>query len=1030
MRAIVSNQSVLACAAANVVERLEGRRLLTAGDLDTSFGVGGVVTTDVNAPGGGTDIARAVVVMQADGKIVVAGETSRSGAGTQFALARYNANGTLDVTFGGGDGMVTVDFLGVAAGADIARAMAIQADGKILVAGQAVEAAALGGVNFAVARFNSDGTLDATFGGGDGMVTTDFQGTADSASAMVIQGDGRIIVAGNTDQGIAGGLNVSLARYNADGSLDGTFDGDGRVVTRLSDGADIISALAIQGDGKIVAAGTATEAPELGVANFAVVRYDASGALDVSFGEDGFVTTDFAGIQQLDQGRDVAVLADGRILVAGVASETAGGQNFGLAMYLADGTLDASFGGGDGKATVDFAISIDRASGLVVQADGKFVVGGEVQEPGIGGINFGLARLNSDGSLDATFGGGDGRVSTNIGLTDRINDLFLQADGKIVAAGETNASGTAPNFALARYLPDSPPTARAGGAYGVDEGGSVSLDGSASSDPDQESSTLIYAWDLDGDGIFGESGDGAARGDEIGARPVFSALGLDGGDGAGFNVRLRVTDRDGLSHEDTAAISIRNVTPVITSVTGPGTVDEGTPFTVTVAAQDAGGAQDVLTYHFDFDNDGTYEISGASASASHVYEDNGDYLVNVKVTDGDGGEVRGESMVTVNNVAPTAAITGAPTIKSLPGTTITLGSAVSDPSAADTLTYAWTVTKDGQPVASGTDSTIEFLASETGVYQVTLVVSDDDGGASETQAVSIEVIASSISGIVFADANDNGQVDLGEAGIPSVTVHLSGTDDLGQAVSRTTVTDVDGAYFFLNLRPGNYSVSEEQPAAYTDGKEGVGTAGGTVAPDGFSGIVLGENQDGFNYNFGELPQTTTTPVHSGQTAGIGFWQNKHGQALIKSLNGGPTATALGNWLATSFPNMFGELAGKTNVDVAGFYRERFKLKGTKLDAQVLAVALAVYVTNSNTAGTVAEAYGFVVDGVGLGGASFDVGTSGAAFGVADGTSMQVRQILAATDARAVDGVLYGGDEVLRKLANKVFEGINNSGNNG
>ena len=137
-----------------------------------------------------------------------------------------------------------------------------------------------------------------------------------------------------------------------------------------------------------------------------------------------------------------------------------------------------------------------------------------------------------------------------------------------------------------------------------------------------------------------------------------------------------------------------------------------------------------------------------------------------------------------------------------------------------------------------------------------------------------------------------------------------------------------------------------------------------------------------NYNFGDHADTG---LHRGQTATIGYWQNKNGQALISSLNGGPSSTSLGNWLASQFPNMYGvdaadrNLTGNTNAQVAAFYVTLFKTKGPKIDAQVMATALAVYVTNTNLAGSSATAYGFQVSSAGTGAATFSVGTSGAAF---------------------------------------------------
>jgi hypothetical protein len=174
-------------------------------------------------------------------------------------------------------------------------------------------------------------------------------------------------------------------------------------------------------------------------------------------------------------------------------------------------------------------------------------------------------------------------------------------------------------------------------------------------------------------------------------------------------------------------------------------------------------------------------------------------------------------------------------------------------------------------------------------------------------------------------------------------------------------------------------------------------------------------------------------VQTGQTAGIGFWNNKNGQALILALNGG-TGHQLGDWLADTFVNMFGRnagannLAGKGNSSVATFFQAEFQLKGPKLDAQVLATALSVYVTNATLDSTgVGTKYGFTVNGDGVGTDTWNVGSNGAAFGVANNTTMTVMDLLLATDAQAVDGVLYNGDLLKRNEANSVYSALNQAG---
>jgi hypothetical protein len=204
---------------------------------------------------------------------------------------------------------------------------------------------------------------------------------------------------------------------------------------------------------------------------------------------------------------------------------------------------------------------------------------------------------------------------------------------------------------------------------------------------------------------------------------------------------------------------------------------------------------------------------------------------------------------------------------------------------------------------------------------------------------------------------------------------------------------------------------------------------------------------------GSIVQTITLvatgPVQPGQTATIGFWQGPNGQQLIQSLNSGPGSTQLGNWLAQTFPHLYGaaagadNLAGKSNTEVANFMIALFNQTAhsappgpPKLDAQVLAVALAVYVTNENLAGTTAAAYGFQVSAQGVGAATFNVGGNGAAFGVANNTTLTVLQILQATDAQTPNGLLYDLDSsatisplerALRTMADQIYTAINQQG---
>jgi uncharacterized delta-60 repeat protein len=407
---------------------LETPATAAPGDLDSTFSSDGKVATNFTR---GDDIATAIA-FQLDGKIVVAGLAG--GTGGKFALARYTLGGGLDTTFGG-DGKVTTNF---GPGTDWVNALAVQPDGKIVAVG-ADRPARGDNLRLALARYNTDGSLDASFSG-DGKLTTNFTSGYDYAEDVVLQTDGKIIVAGEARGQFA------LARYDAEGRLDSTFGGDGKAKTDLNSGVDDATSVAIQGDGKIIAAGWSGPARSNDY-RFAVVRYDSDGGLDTTFSGDGKVTTNFT--RGFDYGWDMALQADGRIVVVGAAAGA--GERFALARYDATGALDDGFGG-DGKVITNFNTGSDVATGVAVHGDGRIVAAGWSGPARSSDYRFALARYDSDGGLDSTFGG-DGKVTTNFTSgNDYAWDMGLQTDGKIVAVGHARGSGG--RFAVARYLMD------------------------------------------------------------------------------------------------------------------------------------------------------------------------------------------------------------------------------------------------------------------------------------------------------------------------------------------------------------------------------------------------------------------------------------------------------------------------------------------------------------------------------------------------------------------------------------------------
>ncbi len=388
-----------------------------AGDLDPSFGVGGKVTTDFF---GSLDVADAMAI-QADGKIVAAGVASTGSSGNfDFALARYNVDGSLDPSFGSA-GKVTTQFPGNMAQA---FSVAIQLDGKLVAAGRALSATSETTSDFALARYNTNGSLDVSFGSA-GKVTTDFFGDDDAAFSVAIQSDGRVVAAGRAS---GSATEFGLTRYNGDGSLDANFGSAGKVTTTVA-----TSAIAIQSDGRIATAG--------GGGNFELARYNTDGSFDASFGSEGKVTTVFFGASP-DHANAIAIQPDGKIVAAGFVRSPF--ENFGLARYNRDGSLDTTFGIG-GKVTTDIFFPDDGAKSIAIQGDGHIVaVGTALVFPG----GFVLIRFNRDGSLDASFGSA-GKVSP-AGADARA--VAIQADGKIVVAGLAGSPFGPADFALARYI--------------------------------------------------------------------------------------------------------------------------------------------------------------------------------------------------------------------------------------------------------------------------------------------------------------------------------------------------------------------------------------------------------------------------------------------------------------------------------------------------------------------------------------------------------------------------------------------------
>ena len=384
------------------------------GMLDPSFEGDGKVVRDFGA----ADDVRGVAV-QPDGKIVAVGASGSVMGDGHFAVVRLERSGIPDTAFSGGRVITEI------AAWSAASAVGLQRDGKIVVAGYAAHLpVSSGNADFALARYNPDGTLDRSFGGG--IVLTDIRGH-ETISAVVVQDDGKIVAAGGTARPrTVPSEDLALARYNPDGSLDTSFGGGGTVFTDFG-GIEVAADIALQADGKIVVAGGG-----------GLVRYNAYGTLDTSFGFGGRVVSEFPPSA-------LAIQPDGKIVAALGRS-----GDLPVARYLSDGRPDPAFAP---SAALPGLLPVDIggiASDLALQANGKILVLGNTAAGG----DFVIARFLPSGIVDARFGQ-RGKAFTDLGGDDSAESVALAPDGKVVAAGWTRRDTTARDgdIALARYLP-------------------------------------------------------------------------------------------------------------------------------------------------------------------------------------------------------------------------------------------------------------------------------------------------------------------------------------------------------------------------------------------------------------------------------------------------------------------------------------------------------------------------------------------------------------------------------------------------
>jgi len=405
------------------------------GSLDPNFGSGGTVSTSFGSEG----ICNAVLV-QVDQKIVAIGAGLNAQQKRVFALARYNTDGSPDSGFGTG-GQVTTDPGGVD---QQALAGALQTDGKIVAAGLMSTVSGQPEVEFALVRYNTDGSVDTNFGS-SGIVLTPIRSFSE-AQAVAIQADGKIVAAGFiVDSHVTGQESVAIARYMTDGSLDPGFGSAGIVIIDFAGGGEA-SAIQIQPDHKIVLGGNTDNGP--------VFRLNADGSMDTGFGAQGFATSVISGQTLFCNG--IALQGDGKI-VAGGGVLSGATNEFAVARYNADGSVDTGFGT-QGGTFVDMG-DTNVVHRVAIGAGGTIIAAGESLPPALPGEvlaldKFALLVLDANGIPNSGFGTG-GKVVSDFGKPCFFPAVALQSDGNIVMSGTSSASTTQvfpQEFILARYI--------------------------------------------------------------------------------------------------------------------------------------------------------------------------------------------------------------------------------------------------------------------------------------------------------------------------------------------------------------------------------------------------------------------------------------------------------------------------------------------------------------------------------------------------------------------------------------------------
>ena len=822
------------------VEKLEPRWVLASpGSLDPTFDLDGVLAGEF---GIAANVQVTSMAVQNDGKIVVAG-TIRTAADPieDIVVARFNTNGSLDMTFGDNDavgGYTTFTFGGQQS---FAYDVALDAAGGIIVVGQG-RTGVSATPGFGVAKLGADGEIDASFGTAGQVITNFTAGISSEAHGVVIQSDGKIVVAGIDNKTTGTRKDVALARYNPNGTLDTSFDGDGKVTTDFNGRDDLAWDVVLQKVGayeKIVIAGEADRAINT-VNDFAMARYNPDGSLDtagdaydaVEFGVGGKVVTlvgSGALLAQTSSIASVAVDQLGRIVVAGTTGDLNNATDFVIARYLPEGALDStnfnpSPVGGTlaGSRRINFS-TIDTASGIVVQPDGQYIIGGDTRTTNAAAtatFRYSLARINGiDGSLDTTFGSGGLVQVPNFpdgGGPDppfepaepdfvKMGMIALAPDGKLVAAGWQDLETMDSDYLLARYETGLVLAAIAG-ASTVNETATYTLS-LASGDPTTSQWTINW-----GDSTQVVAGNPGS------VTHVYA-------DGPhNYTISATVTTGTGtFPAGNSVAVQVLNVAPTL-AISGASSVNEGASYTLSLSSSDPG--PDTITQWMINWGDSVEVVTGNPASVTHTYADgSASYTITATATDEDGTYTAGNTVaVSVNNIAPTLAISGAASVNE--GAVYTLNLLSSDP-GADTISQ-WTIDwGDSVEVVTGNPASVTHTyADGSASYTITATATDEDGTFAAGNTVAVAVLNESPNLAI------SGAADVNEGG--GYTLNLSATDSGADTISQWTINWGDSVEVVTGNPASvthtyadgdaNYTIS----ATATD-EDGTYTAGNTVA---------------------------------------------------------------------------------------------------------------------------------------------------------------------------------------------------------